>query len=64
MSRYEVIVESVGKVHETQSEPSARAAFGVFAHRSKFRMGACAAKNVSLWKDGEQVEEYVPTVRS
>lgn len=64
MSRYEIIVESIGKVHEGESEAEARSAFGIYAHRSKFRMGRCAGMSVSLWKDNEPLEEYDPDAQT
>ncbi len=63
MSRFEIVVENVGKVHETASEAEARETFGIYAHRSKFQMGKCAGMSVSLWKDGEPLEEYTPEAR-
>lgn len=63
MSRYEIIVENVGKVLETESEPEARTIFGIYTLRSKLNQGACAGKAVSLWKDGEPLEKHTPKVR-
>lgn len=58
---YEVIVGNIGKVHEGGFIDTARAQFAVYKNRSIKGLGRAAGENVTLWKDGEIIDEYDPS---
>jgi hypothetical protein len=60
MAFYEVIVQNIGKVHEGGFVDTARNQFAVYKNRSIKGIGRAAGEGVSLWKDGEIIEEYTP----
>lgn len=55
---YEVIVGNIGKVHEGTNLAAARRAYISYKSKSKSGVGRAAGENVTLWKDGDIIDEY------
>jgi len=57
---FQVIVGNVGCVHETENERDAFFTARLYVDRSKSGRGRCAGEPVTVLKDGEPVQEYIP----
>lgn len=60
MAFYEVIVGNVGKVFEGSNGFEARQNYNHYVGQSKRKVGRASGEQVSLWKDNEILEEYIP----
>lgn len=60
MAFYEVIVGNIGKVFEGPNGFEARKNFNTYVGQSKRQVGRASGEQVSLWKDGDILEEYIP----
>lgn len=54
-----VVTNFAGIVHTSEDEKSARKAFAIWAKKSSMGYGQCGHEQVSLMKDGMQVDTYV-----
>ena len=59
MSRYEVIVGNIGKVHEGMVGTVANQIFKDYVLKSILGAGRASGEDVSLWKDNEPIKEHV-----
>jgi hypothetical protein len=57
---YEVIVGNIGKVHEGFSYRKALDTFFDYVKKSSENYGRAAGEEVTLWKDGEIIKDYIP----
>lgn len=58
---YEVIVGNIGKVHEGVNLASARRVYKTYVAQSKRGSGRAGGENVTLWKDGDIIQEHEGT---
>lgn len=59
LHKWEVLVENIGKVYDDLSEAGARATYKVYKEMSQNNEGRAGGENVTLFCDGEIVEEWV-----
>jgi len=59
---WEVVVGNIGSVYRDLSESAARATYKVYVENSKWQGGRASGESVTLFCDGEIVEEHVGTV--
>jgi hypothetical protein len=60
MSAYQVTVGNVGTVYDGDSPSDAAMTFIAYADMSADGRGRAAGEPVTLWRDGEPVNEYEP----
>ena len=58
---YEVIVGNIGTVHTSIDRKKAEADFEEYISQSKQLGTRAFGEQVTLWEDGEPIEEYVPS---
>ena len=61
--RYEVIVGNIGNVIRTNNEQVARESFNKYVEISKEENGRVSGEDVTLFDNGEPIEEYFGTLR-
>lgn len=59
-SNYEVIVENIGTVHTGANKVKAHSIFEDYVQASKNKVGRGADSTVTLMKDGEVSQEWIP----
>jgi hypothetical protein len=57
--RYEVVVGNVGNVHTGGSKATAMTYFREYVEQSKSGCGRAGGEDVTLFKDGEIIKEYI-----
>lgn len=60
---YEVVVGNVGTVYDGASEEAAHKAFSQFVERSESGLGRCGNEQVTLFKDGDLIDQHDPEPR-
>jgi len=58
-STYEVIVSNIGQVYHGHNFQEAHANLGIYVRASKSGHGRAAGEDVSFWRDGEPVMEFM-----
>lgn len=57
---FEVIVGNIGRVYAGNSERAAKDCYDLYVHKSKNNKGNSAGEDVTLFKDGEPINEHTP----
>lgn len=58
MPEYEIIVGNIGRVYTTTNHHLAQQEFECWVHASKQEFGRAAGEQVTLFENGEPLEEY------
>lgn len=62
MTQYEVIVSNVGTVYDGNNSEHASKTYHDYIDMSKEKYGRCSNEEVTLFMDGDIIEEYVPEI--